>query len=80
MSRFGGGTDSETFNDVWFYDTLTNKWEELKCTGDIPSPRVNHAATLVDCVLFVFSGQSRLFGELLNDLYALDIKGTAAIS
>jgi hypothetical protein len=56
------------------------KWKELECGGDVPSPRVSHTATFVDELLFVFGGQSRLYDQLLNDLYALDIPSIAFTS
>jgi hypothetical protein len=54
--RFGGRGDQHDFNDTWSFNISTRKWTELQCTGSIPSPRTNHAAILVDGVMYVFGG------------------------
>jgi hypothetical protein len=56
--RFGGCSQSQQgyYNDTWSFDISTRKWTELQCTGSIPSPRRNHAAVLVDGVMYVFGG------------------------
>jgi hypothetical protein len=54
--RFGGRGDQHDFNDTWSFNILTRKWTELQCTGSIPSPRTDHAAILVDGVMYVFGG------------------------
>jgi hypothetical protein len=72
FSRFGGAGDQDRrFNDTWSFDISTRKWTELQCTGSIPSPRVNHAAILVDDVMYVFGGFT---GKTMSDdLYALQL-------
>jgi hypothetical protein len=55
LCRFGG-VNRHYFNDTWSFNISTRKWTELQCTGSIPSPRVHHAAILVDDVMYVFGG------------------------
>ena len=69
--RFGGHDVQDYLNDTWSFDTSTRKWTELQCIGSIPSPRVYHAAVLVDGVMYVFGGHT---GNIyLDDLYALQL-------
>jgi hypothetical protein len=71
ICRFGGVGNRYRHNDTWSFDISTRKWTELQCTGSIPSPRSNHAAVLVDDIMYVFGGWS---GEtFLDDLYALQL-------
>ena len=72
VCRFGGGDSGHYFNDTWSFNTSTRKWTELQCTGSIPSPRVGHAAALVDDVMYVFGGRT-IGGTYLGDLIALDL-------
>jgi len=68
---FGGSGWQHCYNNTWSFDISTRKWTELQCTGSIPSPRVAHAAVLVDDVMYVFSGYS---GKgCMDDLYALQL-------
>ena len=71
LCRFGGSDHEHHYNDTWSFDISTRKWTELQCTGSIPSSRSNHAAVLVDDVMYVFGG----FGSetYLDDLYALQL-------
>ena len=69
--RFGGLGSQGYLNDTWSFDILTRKWTELQCTGSIPSARANHAAVLVDDVMYVFGGYTGK--TYLDDLYALQL-------
>jgi len=53
---FGGFSGQHDFNDTWSFNISTRKWTELQCTGSIPSPRSDHAAVLIDDVMYVFGG------------------------
>jgi N-acetylneuraminic acid mutarotase len=44
---------------------------EVLPTGDIPTPRTYHAATLVDDFMFVIGGEAKID---LNDIYCLNLK------
>ncbi|KAI0083276.1 hypothetical protein BDY19DRAFT_709959 [Irpex rosettiformis] len=68
-----GGTDFQYhYNDTWVFETTTNTWSELTCTGFIPSPREGHAAALVDDIVYVFGGRG-VDGKDLGDLGAFKL-------
>ena len=69
--RFGGVAE-RPYNDTWSFNISTRKWTELQCTGSIPSPRSNHAAVLIDNVMYVFGGYAP-DGTKLGDLTALNL-------
>lgn len=63
----GGRDDTFVYDDTWAYDTKTRQWTELSCSGHIISPRVEHAAAIVDDIIYVFGGRGadgRYLGEL----------------
>ena len=71
--RFGGvGVGPQYFNDTWSFDISTRKWTKLQCTGSIPFPRTDHAAVLVDNVMYVFGGHYS-DGIRLGNLTALNL-------
>lgn len=70
--RFGGTNGFQWFNDVWCYDSTTNKWSQFDCIGYIPAPREGHAAALVDDVMYIFGGRTEE-GTDLGDLAAFRI-------
>jgi len=70
--RFGGGDGEHYFNDTWSFNISTRKWTELQCTGSIPSPRLGHAAVLVDNVMYVFGGEIE-YDTYLGELTALNL-------
>jgi len=71
LCRFGGYDGQHYINDTWSFDISTRKWTELQCTGSIPSPRCDHAAVLVDDVMYVFGGYA---GKAhLDDLIGLQL-------
>ncbi|KAI0152990.1 hypothetical protein GGR57DRAFT_503123 [Xylariaceae sp. FL1272] len=69
---FGGTNGFQWFNDVWCYDPMINKWDQLDCIGYIPLPREGHAAALIDDVMYVFGGRTEE-GSDLGDLAAFRI-------
>ena len=73
--RFGGvGVGLHYFNDTWSFDISTREWTKLQCTGSIPFPRTDHAAVLVDNLMYVFGGRtSASDGTALGDLTALNL-------
>jgi hypothetical protein len=70
--RFGGHTGRHSLNDTWSFNISTRKWTELQCTGSIPSSRTQHAAVLVDGVMYVLGGHAPDNTEL-GDLTALNL-------
>jgi len=71
LCRFGGYSGEDCLNDTWAFDISTRKWTELQCTGSIPCPRCDHAAVLVDDVMYVFGGYTG--NTHLDDLIALQL-------
>ena len=70
--RFGGYGGRHVFNDTWSFNILTRKWNELQCTGSVPSPRAGHAAVLVGDVMYVFGGRT-IDRTYLGDLTAFNL-------
>ena len=70
--RFGGLGSEGFFNDTWSFNISKREWTEVQCTGSIPSPREDHAAVLVDNVMYVFGGRAS-DGTDLGDLTALNL-------
>ena len=70
--RFGGCDGPHSLNDTWSFNISTRKWTELQCTGFIPSPRENHAAALIDDVMYVYGGCT-VGGTYLGDLTAFNL-------
>ena len=72
--RFGGCDAQNLFDDTWSFNISTRKWTELQCTGSIPSPRAEHAAVLVDDVMYVFGGRhGARYNTALSDLTVLNL-------
>eukprot|EP01105_Mastigella_eilhardi_P020379 TRINITY_DN4849_c0_g1_i3.p1 TRINITY_DN4849_c0_g1~~TRINITY_DN4849_c0_g1_i3.p1 ORF type:complete len:583 (-),score=80.28 TRINITY_DN4849_c0_g1_i3:67-1815(-) len=74
---FGGsicrGGPYQFYADSYLFDPTNKTWTELKCTGEIPSGRAQHAAVLLPdghsmLVLGGFDGT-----KLLNELYICDL-------
>jgi hypothetical protein len=54
------------------YDpTETAKWHNVRCKGELPTPRFGHSAVLVGSRMFVFGGKSDK--ETLRDVTFLDL-------
>ncbi|CAE6356480.1 unnamed protein product [Rhizoctonia solani] len=65
---FGGYTGKTVLNDTWCFDMTTRTWAELKCSGDVPSPRAFLAAALIGDAMYVSGGVSKA-GKALGDAY-----------
>lgn len=74
-SRFGGCDIRHSFDDVWAYHSDTGTWTEISTTGITPQARSNHAAALVDGIMYI-SGGRNAERELLDDLAIFDIKSS----
>ena len=78
LVAFGGATrDGELTNDVHAMDTETKEWVKLRATGDAPTKRMGHAATLSkDGRVFVHGGIGQNADgddEYLADAYELNL-------
>ena len=61
MIVFGGFSNNPKkktcyLNDTWMYDIERNSWDMIEVTGDIPSPRFGHSATLWKHYMYIFGG------------------------
>jgi len=72
---FGGayckGGPYTFYNDVYILDIETDKWKELRCKGDLPSPRAQHSAALIGDQLVIIGGFTGK--KVLNDVHILDL-------
>ena len=73
-SQYIGGVRNDYLNELISFDTTHKKWEIVKHTGAIPSPRHGHAATLIKDKLYLFGGRDE---ECFNDLYELHLETLA---
>ena len=64
---FGGcNINGECFNDVNFFNFLTNQWYNIAPKGKIPSPRQGHSSVLYGNKMIIYGGSS-------NDGYKDDL-------
>lgn len=74
---FGGkDTKGNLLDDLWCIDSRDLSWAREYPKGAGPSPRWLHSAAFVDGVFFVYGGIGE-DGEMLNDLYGLDVSTMA---
>lgn len=71
---FGGVYNNEKVsNDVWTFDVLTSRWQQVETTGTRPPPVNEHSACVVSDKLYVYGGND-FSGQIYDVLYALDLK------
>ena len=54
---FGGISSDTIFNDVWTFDLIEDKWNQVKTFGDIPTPRYLHAASSDGDAFTIWGGE-----------------------
>jgi len=74
---FGGfqchGGPYEYYNDCFSFNCKTYEWKKLNLSGQIPSPRSQHASVLFkNKYLFIIGGQNE--STTLNDIHILDLE------
>ena len=69
---FGGNTGNEPASDAWFVNIERTplQWQRIDVAGDIPPPRVYHAAAV--CVYGTANGMLIIFGGRTTDQSALN--------
>ena len=72
MVIFGGKSDLEYFNDLYFLNLNTNEWFDILTFGNKPSPRKGHIALIYNSSLFVIGGKSSS-NKILNSIYSLNL-------
>jgi N-acetylneuraminic acid mutarotase len=69
---FGGYSSEYDFtDDLYFFDTKSKKWEQIKTDND-PPIRNSHTCCVVDDEMYLFGGYSVSYGYL-NDLWILNL-------
>eukprot|EP00916_Digyalum_oweni_P024238 GHVL01040070.1.p1 GENE.GHVL01040070.1~~GHVL01040070.1.p1 ORF type:complete len:571 (+),score=143.38 GHVL01040070.1:79-1791(+) len=77
---FGGEFSSDCqfrhFNDLWKFEIKTSRWEQVKSTGCIPTPRSGHRMAVWKNYLILFGGfhESVKENRRYNDLYFLNLQ------
>lgn len=80
---FGGHDDSlvPSFNDLWEFNTRTETWSQVQCSGLLPEERDAHCATVVGDNMFIFAGfrkpdewdrAKELSGTFINDAFVFN--------
>ena len=73
MVIFGGCyMESKCYNDVYFLELRTQTWIYVPTTGEIPSPRQGHTATLYGSIMWVYGGSSG--NGYFSELYSLNLE------
>ncbi|KDO34208.1 hypothetical protein SPRG_19047 [Saprolegnia parasitica CBS 223.65] len=67
---FGGWSGKMALNDLWQFHVPTQSWSLLHADGRLPSPRNNHASTVVDDKIFIHGGHDG--STWLSDLHVFD--------
>lgn len=75
---FGGRGSSGDLADLWSFDVMTDRWQQLTATNAGPSPRFTHNA-VYDAEfhrMLIWSGRevNSAGSTLLNDVWALDLE------
>eukprot|EP00658_Telonema_sp_P-2_P032746 TRINITY_DN24169_c0_g1_i2.p1 TRINITY_DN24169_c0_g1~~TRINITY_DN24169_c0_g1_i2.p1 ORF type:complete len:778 (-),score=155.46 TRINITY_DN24169_c0_g1_i2:429-2762(-) len=76
LVMFGGTTRTASFNDLFVFDAAKMKWlPVVGVTGEPPSPRAFHSASLVQNNLIVTGGTNgdRVYGPSFDFVHAFDI-------
>lgn len=69
---FGGGDGPTYYNDIYVFDTVTNRYTRPKLTGGAPpSRRRAHTACLYKNGIYIFGGGDGV--RALNDVWRLDV-------
>jgi N-acetylneuraminic acid mutarotase len=68
---FGGGGDTNVYNDIYILHTDTMEWHRPVVKGTPPSVRWGHTATLVEAKIYIFGGHDGK--NMLNDLSFFDV-------
>lgn len=72
MFVFGGNTTRMSFNDLWEFKVLTNRWHQVQSTGITPSGRVGHTITAVGTRLLILGGREYATNQFDTCLHAFD--------
>ncbi|KAL9647250.1 hypothetical protein ABK040_012602 [Willaertia magna] len=73
---FGGWSEVNVLNDLWKFNCKTEKWINLtdKQKGQVPTPRSNHSAVIIDNSLILFGGLGEEMEDVKQDMYILNLQ------
>lgn len=76
MLLFGGLVNEKVRNDLWSIDIRDLSVMHVKTKGDAPPPRVGHASVIMDKVMVVWGGDTKVnvTDEQDEGLYILDLR------
>ncbi|ODN81703.1 hypothetical protein L202_02097 [Cryptococcus amylolentus CBS 6039] len=76
MLLFGGLINERVRNDLWSIDIRDYSTMYVKTKGDTPPPRVGHASVIMDRILIVWGGDTKVNASDPQDegLYVLDLR------
>jgi len=75
MFIFEGNTYLDSFNDLWEFEVLCNRWRQVLGTGLPPSGRVGHTITSIGSRLLILGGREFSTNQFDTCLHAFD-RGT----
>lgn len=70
---FGGVYNNEKVsNDLWSFDALTNKWQQIPTSGALPPATNEHSCCVANDKLYIYGGND-FSGVIYSSLYVLDL-------
>ena len=62
-------------NQLLQFDIVTKEWASMKCTGDVPMPRCDHATAIFEDKVWLYGGRNYLINApSLHEVYQLDMR------
>jgi len=72
MYMFGGYSEKQHLNDFYVLNIVTDTWQRLNTTGDIPSPRRGATFVTYNNKLYLYGGSTHRGQEAFSQLYCFD--------
>lgn len=70
---FGGVYNNEKVsNDLWTFDAITNKWQQIPTSGALPPATNEHSCCVANDKLYIYGGND-FSGVIYSSLYVLDL-------
>lgn len=70
---FGGVYNNEKVsNDLWCFDIVSSRWNQITTTGNLPLPVNEHSACITNDCLYIYGGND-FSGIIYNSLYVLNL-------
>ena len=65
-----GDIEGDSNNQLFCFDACHNTWTNPKCSGDVPSPRYDHATAVIGETVWLYGGYNHKF---LGDFYTMSM-------